>query len=109
MSDNFNPLDFVDLPKPKGDTAIKIIVSELQDFQKTLNENQEVFITTAGCGFRLYAFRSHGDYVVMQGVDDYGFTCRHVCNIHQLSISFRAVPKLEEQARRIGFVINDRE
>ena len=105
----FDLLSVSGIPRPKGEAAVNIVMNELRDFEKTLNENQEVFISAGGCGFCLYAFRYRGEYVIMQGVDDSGASCRFVCNIHQLAISFRAVPKLAEQARRIGFVKTDPE
>ncbi|MBO6100107.1 MAG: hypothetical protein J6P07_02080 [Spirochaetaceae bacterium] len=105
MSDVFNVYDHIPLPRSKGSVAEEILVSELKDFEKTLTNEQELFIFCGYFGMRLYKFSSRGEYVIMEGVDDSGSNCRFVCNIHQLMISFRAVPKPagQEEPRRIGF------
>ena len=53
MSDVFNVYDHIPLPRSKGSVAEEILVSELKDFEKTLTNEQELFIFCGYFGMRL--------------------------------------------------------
>ena len=87
----------------KGETAEKIIISEVRDFEKLLGAEEELEIRANGSAFIITGIRSRGEYVIFEGAAENGGLCRLLVNIHQLNFSLRAVPKFGAVSRRIGF------
>mgnify|MGYP001319733274 CR=1 FL=1 len=96
-----------DLPKLKSipEHSYDALVEEMERFQRTLGEGEEMGIVANGGGLVIHveAVRYSGQMIVFSGVDPNGNDARLVQHYTQTNVQMISVSKLEDEPRRIGF------
>ena len=85
--------------------AFDALSLEVDKFQATMSADLELGISVSGADnvIHVRAIRKSGQMVVFEGVDIQGRTARLIQHYTQVNLQMVAVPKLDEQAKRIGF------
>lgn len=85
--------------------AFDALVSEMKHFQAALSDEMELGILANGGGLVIHveSLRCSGQMFVFDGVNSDGHASRLIQHFSQANVQMIAVPKLQEQPRRIGF------
>lgn len=96
-----------DLPEIKSipEYAFDALVKEMRRFQDRLNDDVEVGIVANGAGLVIHvnSLRFSSQMIVFDGTDGEGRDARLIQHYTQVNVQMIAVPKLEDEPRRIGF------
>jgi hypothetical protein len=91
--------------KPVFEYAFDALVAEMKRFQARLSDDMELGIVANGAGLIIHVenLRCSGQMFVFDGVNSNGHPSRLIQHFTQANVQMIAVPKLEEEPRRVGF------
>lgn len=91
--------------KSPGEYAFGELLKEFRTFQASLAETEELGILTGSGAGVTYVERvkCDGNLIVFTGIDELGRKVKVVQHYTQLNVQLVAVPKQNDEARRIGF------
>ena len=95
--------------KSEAEWAYERLILYIQEFEETLDAEQEVAVGFVGSDAGILSIEGMGffepDIITFYGTDENGARMQLVQHVSQLSVVLRALPKspIREEARRIGF------
>ncbi len=108
--DKFKGVSLPSLPKLEPiksvpELAFSALAGQMDRFQDGLTADTEVGVIANGAGLILHVERVTyaGQMIVFSGTDSEGRRSTLIQHYSQINVQMIAVPKLNEEARRIGF------
>ncbi|MDH7641151.1 hypothetical protein [Sphingomonas oryzagri] len=98
------PLDMSNF-KSLPEWAFEAIKEEIEQFQAGLGADHDIGIIVSGAQSAIHASRVRlaDQMIVFEGVDEENRIARVIAHYTQVNFRLVAVPKIEANARRIGF------
>lgn len=91
------------------DSAFESLIEEVKAFQEELGNDMELGVAADGAGYAVHVsdIYLNGQIIVFNGVDNHSRKARLMMHYTQTNIILLSVPKLSDEATRIGFGVPD--